>query len=135
MRTKHQSPSAMSPDSLPQQSRRPASITQGSSCKLGGLENELRSGVRGSDEVEAGAEQASEGLTDFRGVGAKQRTVRSGRRPGPAGASDSQNIGAASGPYTRSGAEGDEGDGLLVLNPDPVSQRKYEASDSNGDLR
>lgn len=92
------------------------------------LENELRSGVRGSDEVEAGAEQASEGLTDFRGVGAKQRTVRSGRRPGPAGASDSQNIGAASGPYARASAEGDEGNGLLVLNPDPVSQRKYEAA-------
>lgn len=92
------------------------------------IQNELRSGVRGSDEVEAGAEQASEGLTDFRGVGAKQRTVRSGRRPGPAGASDSQNIGATSGPYTRASAEGDEGNGLLVLNPDPVSQRQYEAA-------
>ena len=102
---------------------------------MGILENELRSGVRGSDEVEAGAEQASEGLTDFRGVGAKQRTVRSGRRPGPAGTSGIQDLGATPGPYTRASAEGDEGDGLLVLNADPVSQRKYEASDSNGDLR
>ena len=102
---------------------------------MGGLENELRSGVRGSDEVEAGAEQASEGLTDFRGVGAKQRTVRSGRRPGLEGASGVQDVGATSGPYTRASVEGDEGDGLLVLNPDPVSQREYEASDSNGDLR
>ena len=100
---------------------------------MGVLENELRSGVRGSDEVEAGAEPASEGLTDFRGVGAKQRAVRSGRRPGLSGASDSQDIGTTSGPYTRASAEGDEGNGLLVLNPDPVSQRKYEASDSNGD--
>ena len=102
---------------------------------MGILENELRSGVRGSDEVEAGAEQASEGLTDFRGVGAKQRTVRSGRRPGLSGASDSQDIGTTSGPYTRASSEGDEGDGLLVLNSDPVSQPEYEVSDSKGDVR
>lgn len=92
------------------------------------LENELRSGVRGSDEVEAGAKQESEGLTDFRGVGAKQRTVRSGRRDGLTGTGDSQDLGATSGPYTRASAEGNEGDGLLVLNPDPASQRKYEAT-------
>ena len=92
------------------------------------LENELRSGVRGSDEAQAGAKQASEGLTDFRGVGAKQRTVRSGRRDGLPGTGDSQDLGATSGPYTRASAEGDEGDGLLVLNPDPVSQRQYEAA-------
>ena len=102
---------------------------------MGVLKNELRSGIRGSDEVEAGTEQTSEGLTDFRGVGAKQRTVRSGRRPGLSGASDSQDLGATPGPYTRASAEGDEGDGLLVLNPDPVSQRQYEARDSNEDLR
>jgi len=102
---------------------------------MGVLENELRSGVRGSDEVEVGAEQASEGLTDFRGIGAKQRTVRSGRRDGLPGTGDSRDPGATSGPYARASAEGDEGNGLLVLNPDPVSQRKYEASDSNGDLR
>ena len=101
---------------------------------MGKLEDELRSGVRGSDEVEAGAEQASEGLTDFRGVGAKQRTVRSGRRPGLSGASDSQDIGATSGPYTRASAEGDAGDGLLTLSPDPVVQRRYRASNSKGDL-
>ena len=33
MKTKHQSPLAMSPDSLPQQRRRLESITQGTSCK------------------------------------------------------------------------------------------------------
>jgi len=92
------------------------------------IQNELRSGVRGSDEVEVGAEPASEGLTDFRGVGAKQRTVRSGRRPGPAGASDSQDLGSTSGPYTRTRVEGDEGDGLLTLSPDPAVQRQYEES-------
>ena len=102
---------------------------------MGVLENELRSGVRGSDEVETGAEPASEGLTDFRGVGAKQRTVRSGRRPRLPGASDSQDVGATSGPYARAGAEGNEGDGLLVLNSDPVSQPEYEVSDSKGDVR
>lgn len=101
---------------------------------MGGLENELRSGVRGSDEVEAGAEQASEGLTDFRGVGARQRTVRSGRRDGLPGTGDSGDIGATSWPYTRTSAEGDEGDGLLVLNPAPASRRQHKASDSNGDL-
>ena len=102
---------------------------------MGVLKNELRSGVRGSDEVEAGAEQASEGLTDFRGAGAKRRLDRSGWLDGLPGTGDSRDPGATSGPYTRASAEGDEGDGLLVLNPDPVSQRKYEASDSNGDLR
>jgi len=88
----------------------------------------LLSGVRGSDEVEAGAEPASEGLTDFRSVGAKQRAVRSGRRPGLSGASDSQDIGTTSGPYTRASSEGDAGDGLLTLSPDPVVQRQYEAA-------
>ena len=102
---------------------------------MGVLENELRSGVRGSDDVEAGAEQASEGLTDFRGVGAKQRTIRSGRQDGFPGTGDSRDSGATSEPYTRASAEGDEGNGLLTLSPDPASQRKYEASDSNGDLR
>jgi hypothetical protein len=101
---------------------------------MGVLENELRSGVRTSDEVEAGTEQASEGLTDFRGVGAKRRPDRSGWRDGLPGTGDSQDLGATSGPYTRASAEGDEGDGLLTLSPDPVSQRKYEASGSNGDL-
>ena len=93
---------------------------------MGVLENELRSGVRGSDEAEAGVEPASEGLTDFRGIGAKQRTVRSGRRPGLSGASDSQDIGATSGPYTRASSEGDAGDGLLTLSPNPVVQHQYE---------
>ena len=87
---------------------------------MGVLKNELRSGIRGSDEVEAGVEPAGEGLTDFRGVGAKQRTVRSGRRPGLSGAGDSQDVGATSGPYTRARAEGDAGDVLLTLSPDPV---------------
>ena len=98
------------------------------------LENELRSGVRGSDEVEAGVEPASEGLTDFRGVGAKQRTVRSGRRPGLSGASDSQDIGTTSGPHTRASDEGDAGNGLLTLSPDLILQRQYRASNSKGDL-
>jgi len=92
------------------------------------IQNELRPGVRGSDEVEAGVEPASEGLTDFRSVKAKQRTVRSGRRPGPEGTGGSQDLGTTSGPYARASAEGDGGDGLLVLNPDPVSARQYEAA-------
>ena len=101
---------------------------------MGILENELRSGVRGSDEVEAEAEQTSEELTDFRGVGAKQRTVRSGRRDRLPGTGDSEGSGATSGPYTRASAEGDAGDGLLTLSPDPVVQRRYRASNSKGDL-
>ena len=102
---------------------------------MGVLENELRSGVRGSDEAEAGVEPASEGLTDFRGIGAKQRTVRSGRRPGLSGASDSQDIGATSGPYTRASSEGDAGDGLLTLSPNPVVQHQYEVRESKRNVR
>ena len=101
---------------------------------MGVLKNELRSGVRGSDEAQAGVEPASEGLTDFRGVGAKQRNVRSGRRPGLSGAGDSQDIGTTSGPYTRASSEGDAGDGLLTLTPDLASQPEYEARDSKKDV-
>ena len=82
------------------------------------IANDLRSGVRGSDEVEAGAEQAGEGLTGFRGISAPKRTIRSGRRGGEA---DVQ----AFGPYTRGSGEGTEGDGLLSLTPDEQTQRIY----------
>jgi hypothetical protein len=82
------------------------------------IANDLRSGVRGSDEVEVGAEQAGEGLTGFRGISAPKRTIRSGRRGGEA---DVQ----AFGPYTRGGGEGTEGDGLLSLTPDEQTQRIY----------
>ena len=82
------------------------------------IANDLRSGVRGSDEVEAGAEQAGEGLTGFRGISAPKRTIRSGRRGGEA---DVQ----AFGPYTRGSGEGAEGDGLLSLTPDEQTQRIY----------
>ena len=102
---------------------------------MGILENELRSGVRGSDEVEAEAEQTSEELTDFRGVGAKQRTVRSGRRDRLPGTGDSQGSGATSGPYTRASSKGDAGDGLLILSPDPVVQRQYEVKESKRNVR
>jgi hypothetical protein len=82
------------------------------------ISNDLRSGVRGSDEIEAGAEQASEGLTGFRGISAPKRTIRSGRRGGE---TDVQ----AFGPYTRGSGEGAEGDGLLSLTPDEQTQRIY----------
>lgn len=82
------------------------------------IANDLRSGVRGSDEVEVGAEQAGEGLTGFRGISAPKRTIRSGRRGGEA---DIQ----AFGPYTRGSGEGAEGDGLLSLTPDEQTQRIY----------
>lgn len=82
------------------------------------IANDLRSGVRGSDEVEAGAEQAGEGLTGFRGISAPKRTIRSGRRGGEA---DVQ----AFGPYTRGSGEGSERDGLLTLTPDEQTQRIY----------
>ena len=82
------------------------------------IANDLRSGVRGSDEVEAGTEQAGEGLTGFRGISAPKRTIRSGRRGGEA---DVQ----AFGPYTRGSGEGTEGDGLLTLTPDEQTQRIY----------
>ena len=82
------------------------------------IANDLRSGVRGSDEVEAGAEQAGEWLTGFRGISAPKRTIRSGRRGGEA---DVQ----AFGPYTRGSGEGTEGDGLLSLTPDEQTQRIY----------
>ena len=82
------------------------------------IANDLRSGVRGSDEVEVGAEQAGEGLTGFRGISAPKRTIRSGRRGGEA---DVQ----AFGPYTRGSGEGTEGDGLLSLTPDEQTQRIY----------
>ena len=82
------------------------------------ISNDLRSGVRGSDEIETGAEQAGEGLTGFRGISAPKRTIRSGRRGGEA---DVQ----AFGPYTRGSGEGTEGDGLLSLAPDEQTQRIY----------
>ena len=44
------------------------------------LKNELRSGVRGGDGIEAAAEPGAETLAGFRGVGQRQRAVRSVRR-------------------------------------------------------
>jgi len=82
------------------------------------IANELRSGVRTSDEIETGVEQAGEGLAGFREISAPKRTVRSERR-------SRQTDGEAFGPYTRGSGEGAEGTGLLVLNPDEQTQRIY----------
>jgi hypothetical protein len=92
------------------------------------IQNELRSGVRAGDEGQAGAEQAGQELTDFRGVSERQRAVRAERRSVLSGAGDIGDTGKPSAPYTRESDTGDGGDGLLVFTPEPASQRQYEAA-------
>lgn len=82
------------------------------------IANDLRSGVRASDEIKTGTEQAGEGLTGFRGISPSKRTIRSGRRGGETSIQ-------AFGPYTRGSGEGAEGNGFLSLTPDEQTQRIY----------
>ena len=85
------------------------------------IKNDLRSGVRGSDENQTGAQSSDTQLSDFRSISAPKRTVRSGRRGG-------ETTGETSKPYTRGSGEGDEGTGLLVLQPNEQTQRLYNES-------
>lgn len=82
------------------------------------IRDDLRSGVRTSDENQVGAQSSNTELTEFRSITAPKRTVRSQRRSG-------QVAGETSGPYTRGRGEGSEGTGLLVLKPDEQTQRIY----------
>jgi len=82
------------------------------------IKNDLRSGIRSSDETQVGAQPGSTELTEFRSISAPKRTVRSERR-------GREVTGEASNPYTRESGEGAEGNGLLVLNPNEQTQRIY----------
>ena len=96
---------------------RPGSFSEAAE-KIG---NDLRSGVRASDENQIGAQSTDAELTDFRSISAPKRTVRSQRR-------NREIDGEASSPYTRGSGEGADGDGLLVLNPNEQTQRIYDAA-------
>ncbi len=96
---------------------RPGSFSEAAE-KIG---NDLRSGVRSSDENQIGAQSTDAELTDFRSISAPKRTVRSQRR-------NREIDGEASSPYTRGSGEGSDGDGLLVLNPNEQTQQIYDAA-------
>lgn len=77
----------------------------------------LRSAIREGDEAQVTTQPT--GLEGFRGINPRQRTVRAERRlPGRV---DRSNPDSASGPYAREVGAADEGDGLLVLTPQPAS--------------
>jgi len=85
------------------------------------ISNDLRPGVRTSDEAEIRLEPEGEGeeiLSDFRSISGSQRAVRSNRRGEQA---DSE----APRPYAPGSGTGSGGDGLLVLTPDETTQRIY----------
>jgi len=85
------------------------------------ISNDLRPGVRASDEAEVRLEPEGEGekiLSDFRSISGSQRAVRSNRRGEQA---DSE----APRPYAPGSGTGSGGDGLLVLTPDESTQRIY----------
>ena len=85
------------------------------------ISNDLRPGVRASDEAEIRLEPEGEGeeiLSDFRSVSGSQRAVRSGRRGQQANSETPR-------PYAPRSGTGSGGDGLLVLTPDEKTQRIY----------
>ena len=85
------------------------------------ISNELRSGVRASDENKIGTESATAEISGFRSVSQPKRTVRSTRR-------NQQIDDEQSRPYARESGEGSEGTGLLVLSPNENLQSIYNKS-------
>ncbi len=96
---------------------RPGSFSQA----MEKISNELRSGVRASDENKIGTESATAEISRFRSVSQPKRTVRSTRR-------NQQVDGETSNTYARESGEGSEGNGLLVLNPNEKTQVIYNKS-------
>lgn len=82
------------------------------------ISNDLRSGVRASDENKIGTESPTAEVTGFRSISNPKRTVRSTRR-------DQQINDQQSGPYSRGSGAGSEGTGLLVLTPNENIQAIY----------
>jgi hypothetical protein len=86
------------------------------------ISNDLRSGVRASDENKIGTESPTAEVTGFRSISNPKRTVRSTRR-------DQQIDDQQSGPYSRGSGAGSEGTGLLVLTPNENIQAIYNKAD------
>lgn len=90
------------------------------------LKNELRSGVRAGDGAEVAAEPGAETLVGFRGVGERQRAVRSVRRDELEALNSPASGAGQPGPYRVEGS-GDDGAGRL-LEPNPSVVARYEAA-------